>query len=164
MPKTHSPATDSLSALLLVAAQDLHAGARLLATALPRLARSVEDQALATLLKEAAAQSEIQATRLSATGLAMDGPPNLWMKGIVSDARRDSRTIMPGPLLDLALIGAVRKSLAAEIVSYETLIVLARSMANADMSDVAARNLAERRAADRQMSALLERVGAAMAS
>ena len=50
---------------------------------------------------------------------------NLWMKGILDDAERDTVMIDPGSLLDIAMIGAVRKSLAASIVSYETAIAVA---------------------------------------
>lgn len=50
---------------------------------------------------------------------------NLWMKGILDDAERDTVMIDPGCLLDIAMIGAVRKSLAASIVSYETAIAVA---------------------------------------
>ena len=63
------PKTDTAPDLLLVAIQDLHHGAEMFAKALPKLATSVQDQALATLLAEAAEQSEVQAARLAATGL-----------------------------------------------------------------------------------------------
>lgn len=152
------PKTDTAPDLLLVAIQDLHHGAEMFAKALPKLATSVQDQALATFLAEAAEQSEVQAARLAATGLDTDRPPNVWMKGIIRDARRDSRSVEKGRLLDVALIGAVRKGLAAEIVSYETANALARVVGQDTTLDATERNLAERRAADLRFRTLLERI------
>jgi hypothetical protein len=50
------------------------------------------------------------------------------MAGVMDDAERDTRTIASGPLLDTALIGAIRKGLAADEVSLETGVAVARSL------------------------------------
>ncbi len=55
-----------------------------------------------------------------------DGEPNLWGGGIMDDASRDVASTAAGPTRDIALIGAIRKFLAADIVSLETAIALDR--------------------------------------
>ena len=45
------------------------------------------------------------------------------MAGIADDARRDTKSVEKGPLLDAAIVGAIRKAKAAQIVSYDTAIV-----------------------------------------
>ena len=118
--------TASRAALLHVAAQDLRAGKRLLAERLPALADAATDADLARLIGDGATLAERQRDRIDAAGDLADGPDNLWMAGILDDADRDARSHQPGVLLDVALIGAVRKAKAAEIVSHETAVALAR--------------------------------------
>lgn len=52
--------------------------------------------------------------KLAELGATARGAANLWMAGIADDALRDTHTIRPGRLLDPAIIGAVRKALAAD--------------------------------------------------
>ncbi len=75
--------------------------------------------------------SRAQADTLRGTGEDLDGPPNLWMAGILDDAERDTRSIAAGPFPDVALIGAIRKAKAAEIVSYETAVATAETLGSA---------------------------------
>lgn len=121
----------SRPSLLHAAIQDLHAGKLDAAKRLPTLADGARDEALATLLREEAARAGAHAARLAGLGATADGPANLWMRGILDDAERDTRQTEPGRLLDIALIGAVRKAKAAEIVSSETAIALAAAIGDA---------------------------------
>lgn len=117
--------TSSKAALLHIAAQDLHAGKLLLRDRLPALAEAATDTALRQLIAEDATLADAQAGRLATAAGDMAGPANLWMTGILDDAERDADSHQPGPILDVALIGAIRKAKAAEIVSSETAIALA---------------------------------------
>ena len=114
-----------MAALLHVAVQDLHAGKRLLEKRLPALANAASDATLKGLIGAQAARAGAQAERLAAAAGDMAGPENLWMAGILDDAGRDARSHLPGAILDVALVGAIRKAVAAEIVSLETAIALA---------------------------------------
>lgn len=146
--------TASMPALLHVALQDLHAGKRLLAERLPALATAARDSALRERIAAEAASAARQADRLAAS-IDVAGPDNLWMAGILDDADRDARSHQPGPILDVALTGAVRKAMAAQIVSEETAIALARV---ADQPSLAALAEDHRRAAidaDRALAAVL---------
>ena len=103
----------------------------MLAGRLPGILYHADDGTLRDILGAQITQSQSQAERLRATGEDVAGPPNLWMAGILDDAERDTQSIVAGPLLDVALIGAIRKAKAAEIVSYETAVATAESLGHA---------------------------------
>ncbi|PAX07817.1 DUF892 family protein [Sphingomonas lenta] len=148
--------TSSRAALLHVAIQDLHAGKAAQVERLPALAEAARDPALKALLAAEVERVREQAARLAEAGGDMGGPANLWMGGILDDAERDARTHQPGPLLDVALVGAVRKAKAAEIVSSETAVALARAEGLGAIGAAVAANRAEEVESDR---ALKERLG-----
>jgi len=120
--------TGSRAALLHAAVQDLHGAKQLLAQRLPVIAGHARDTELVAILSEDGARAEAQAQRLRGTGVSMAGPANLWMDGILDDAERDTRSHQPGDILDIALVGAIRKAKAAEIVSTDTAVALARAL------------------------------------
>lgn len=139
------------AALLRAAVQDLHAGYTDAASRLPVIAVRTTDGALRAILAGAGTRAAEQATRLVAAGLVPVGPRNLWMEGILDDAERDGRSTEPGRLLDIALVGAIRKAMAASIVSNETAIALARETEDAALADAVALNLGEAVAIDRAL-------------
>lgn len=146
--------TGTREELFTACIQDLHAGERLLIERLPGVVEHVRDAKLRELLEKQVDQSESQAERLRAAGEDVDGPPNLWMAGILDDAERDTRSIVAGPLLDVALIGAIRKAKASEIVSYETAVATAEALRN-PAATICAAILEEERAADAALQARL---------
>jgi ferritin-like metal-binding protein YciE len=151
--------TASAAALLHAALQDLHAGKRLQQQRLPALVETAGEELAALLTREMQLAGE-QAARLEALGLDTAGPGNLWMAGILDDADRDSRSHQAGRLRDIALVGAVRKGKAAEIVSSETAIALAAETGD-QAADAAARaNRADEIASDRALAVLLARLTA----
>ena len=147
----------SAASLLHAAVQDLHAGKRDAVDRLPAVADQVTEPALAKLLHAEAGRAATQVERLAATGLNTSGPKNLWMAGILDDANRDGRSTEPGRLLDIALVGAIRKAKAAEIVSSETAIALASELGDEGLAAAVRANRDEEIATDR---ALKERLAA----
>lgn len=146
--------TKTREALFTSCVQDLHAGELLLVERLPGILDNAEDSPLRDILKAQISQSQSQAERLRATGEDVAGPPNLWMAGILDDAERDTQSIVPGPLLDVALIGAIRKAKAAEIVSYETAVSTAEALRN-PAAAICTAILQEERTADAALHARL---------
>jgi hypothetical protein len=120
--------TGSRPELLEVCIQDLHAARTLAAERLPCVAGEA-GAALAAVIETLAAQFEAEAAQFEGMGFDLAGDPNLWMAGIMDDAERDTRSIEPGVLLDTAIIGAVRKAVAADAVSLETALALANAQA-----------------------------------
>ena len=153
--------TASRAALLHVAVQDLHAGKREQAHRLSGIAQSARDPVLRDLLLAEIVRVGTQAARLAEAGGDMEGPANLWIAGILDDAERDAGSHEPGPLLDVALVGAVRKAKAAEIVSAETALALARADGLHAIEAAVTANRAEEVASDR---ALKERLAALLPS
>ncbi|HVF94271.1 MAG TPA: DUF892 family protein [Sphingomonas sp.] len=152
--------TSSKAALLHICLQDLHAGKVLLVERLPALAEASRDPALATLLSTETARASDAMARLAEAGGDMAGPANLWMTGILDDADRDADSHEPGLLLDVALIGAVRKAKAAEIVSSETAIALAGAIGDIAIAAAVTADRDDEIATDR---ALADRLAALLA-
>jgi ferritin-like metal-binding protein YciE len=126
--------------LLLTAVQDLYDAECAMIERLPAIAEYVSDPTLARLLADDVARSREQAERLA--GIARDlgdkpkGPANIWLRAILDDADRDIRSTAAGVLLDIALVGAIRKGKHAECVSYETAIALADALSRAEDSQL----------------------------
>lgn len=131
------------AALLHTAVQDLHDGKRRFASRLPSLCEQMSDASLVAIIRREVERVAGQAARLETSGGDMSGSRNLWMAGILDDAERDARTTQPGMLLDIALIGAIRKAKAAEIVSSETAMALARHVEQPALLEAVTTNRAE---------------------
>lgn len=141
----------SAASLLHVALEDLHVGKAAQADRLPGIAAKCSDPALADLLAAESARCGAQGARIRDAGVKVASPKNCWMAGILDDAERDTRQTQPGRLLDIALVGAIRKAKAAEIVSSETAIALAGDLGEARLLAVVTANRAEEIDSDRRL-------------
>lgn len=145
----------SAASLLHAAVQDLHAGHADAAGRLPDIATLATDAALGAIFRDEGPRAAEQAERLVVAGLAPAGPPNLWMAGILDDAERDGRSTQSGRLLDIALIGAIRKGMAAMIVAAETALALAGEVQDTRFAVAVTRNMEEAVVTDRALKARL---------
>jgi ferritin-like metal-binding protein YciE len=153
--------TDTLDALLVACIQDLYAGEVLTVARSPHLVEAAGGETRDRMddnRTRSAAQAEKLRGIAALIGADAEGPDNIWMAGVFDDADRDTRTIAPGPLLDTALIGAIRKGKQAEIVSYETAIAVARALGHEDVERVLVEIHAEEQAIDAGFKALLSQV------
>ena len=146
--------TASAASLLHAAVQDLHAAKRLQVERLPKIAEAAGEE-LGRLIGEEIARAAEQARRIEAAEVDTAGPANLWMAGILDDAERDSTSHQAGRLRDIALVGALRKGKAAEIVSSETALALAEETGDSALAEVVRANREEEIATDRALKALL---------
>lgn len=117
--------TQTMHQLLIVALQDLWHGRAVVRKRLGAIADATADPETRAELHDiriaAAAGQGILSDLLPEEG----DTPNLWAAGILDDACRDVATTAQGPVRDIALIGAIRKLLASDIVSLETALHLA---------------------------------------
>jgi hypothetical protein len=120
-------------ALLQACIQDLYAARQVAVERLPCVTGKAGPE-LAALLDELTGTYAEEKERFESTDLSLEGPENLWMAGVIDDAERDTRSVIRGVLLDTALIGAVRKGVAADAVSLETAIAVARSLGREDIA------------------------------
>lgn len=158
MPSTVTDAAQ----LLVQAVQDLFDAEAASAERLAAIADLATDADLARFLADEEPLALAQRDRLESLardmGAERQGAPNLWQRAILDDATRDGETIERGPLLDIALVGALRKGKQAARVSYETALGLAAALGRDEDAEAleAARDEAE--VADEELSAMLERL------
>lgn len=153
-------------ALLIVAIQDLFDAEQAWDEHLASLEEHVGDAGLRRFVSEQRARSKAQGERLAGIARAFDTPPrdaaNIWLRAILDDAGRDTRTISGGALLDIALVGAFRKGIQAERVSYETAVGLGDAIDNRIVSAMLVRSRDEEADADRFLADLLNRLCASI--
>lgn len=147
--------TASKEELLEVCIQDLHAGRADAVDRLECIAREAGAK-VAPAVAELARAFAAEAGRFEKLGIDLDGPSNLWMAGIMDDAERDTRSIEAGVLLDIAIVGAVRKAIAADAASLETALALAVALSKPDVAETVQAMLDRRREADDALRAALE--------
>ena len=147
--------TDTLPDLLQLCLWDLRAGCEAIGERLPAIMRQASDPQLRAALEACVAGARTRAARLRETGDKEQGPDNLWMAGILDDAERDTRSIQSGVLLDLAMIGAVRKALLAELASLATARAIAASLSETEVAGALEANESELREQDQALEHLL---------
>ena len=149
-------------ALLVDCLLDLKDGERRFARRMPGIASRVADGALGETLGEAGRTAERMVEELEALidalGEAEPDADNIWMQGILDDARRDTEMVERGPLLDTALIGAIRKAIVAALVSYETAILAALACRRTDQAAALAARRGQLQEHDGRLAALLARI------
>lgn len=121
--------------LLTVALQDLREGRREVAGRLPDVALATSDSKTRSAFDRLSTRASDEMGTLAGFLREPVGEPNLWAGGIMDDASRDVASTAEGPVRDIALIGAIRKFLAADIVSLETAVALAEREDDRQMSD-----------------------------
>jgi hypothetical protein len=146
--------TNDWQELLKVCIEDLSEGRRHSADHLPFIAASA-GPALQALLAEIAICHAAEIAIFRALGMETTGPDNLWMQGIIADAQRDTTSTAAGSLLDIALIGAVRKAIVADLVSLETAPALADTLDHHDLADALATMQEQARGFDTRLQDLL---------
>lgn len=150
--------------LLVLAIQDLHDGERAWQERIAELRSHIADEDLASFAGRQAELSAGQAARLEKIAddlkVAAQAAENIWLRAILDDARRDTEMIERGPLLDTALIGAMRKGIESERVSYETAIHVAVAIGMAEAAALLEQTHGEELAADARLAALIQRIAA----
>ena len=77
------------------------------------------------------------------------------MKAVLDDAKRDTKTVAQGDMLDVALLGALRKGAQAARVSYETAIALAKAVDRKEIGKLVTRLRDAHAGIDNDLAALL---------
>lgn len=151
--------TNTAEKLLIVAMQDLRDAEDAWTERGPKLqpaAGALLRRFLEADIERSSVQSRVLTTLLSSLGQDDEGDSNIWLRAILDDADRDSRSIAAGPLLDTALIGAFRKGKQAERVSYETAFALASHLELAEAADRLSQLRDQETDADAELEAMLQ--------
>ena len=143
--------------LLQACVQDLHAARQVAVERIPCIIGEAGAD-LAKLLSDLVETYRDEARQFEGTDISLDGPENIWMAGVMDDGERDTRSIVAGALLDTALIGAVRKGVAADSVSLETAIAVANSLGRDDIAALTQRMWERSGDHDARLAALLQEI------
>ena len=119
-----NPQTSSRHELLIVALQDLGQGRAVILERMPAVEEATVDTDTCAILDEIRVAADDEQAILDGLASGSGDMPNLWASGIFDDACRDISTTAVGVVRDIALIGAIRKLLASDIVSLETALRL----------------------------------------
>jgi ferritin-like metal-binding protein YciE len=154
------PHVEDAAALLIMAVRDLYDGESALAGRLASVRSNVNDETLAAIVaadtERSLRQQEVLASVARALGQEPGGQSNIWLRAILDDADNDAATIEAGPLLDIALTGALRKAKQSERVSYETAIGLAQAIQHEDAAAALRAIRDEEQNTDEALAAVLE--------
>ncbi len=153
---------NDIRGLMLDCVQDLYANETQTMKLLPAIMDGATASELKAALREHQELSQKQAQRLEriagTLGENASGPKCIWAGGILEDAQRDIKSVTPGPLLDAALAGAVRKLEQSEVVSYETALGVARAMGLIEAARLLEQTHGEEQAMDARLRTILEAV------
>ena len=149
--------TKTKAQLLQACIQDLYAARQVAVERMPCVIGEAGPE-LAARLDDLRTSYAEQAEQFEGTDISLDGPENIWMAGVMDDAERDTRSIAHGVLLDTALIGALRKGVAADSVSLETAIEVARSLGREDVAELTQRMRERSGDHDGRLRALLQEI------
>lgn len=116
--------TGSRKELLTVALQDLWQARGVVRDRMAAIEDATADPETRAVLRDIRAAARAEQDLLCELASDPGETPNLWAAGIFDDACRDIATNQQGTVRDIALIGAIRKLLAADIVSIETALQL----------------------------------------
>ena len=149
--------TKTQSELLQACIQDLYAARQVAVERIPCIIGEAGAD-LAKLLSDLVETYRDEARQFEGTEISLDGPENIWMAGVMDDGERDTRSIVRGALLDTALIGAVRKGVAADSVSLETAIAVANALGRHDIAALTQRMRERSGDHDARLAALLQEI------
>jgi len=149
--------TKTQSELLQACIQDLYAARQVAVERIPCIIGEAGAD-LGKLLSDLVETYRDETGEFEETDVSLDGPENIWMAGVMDDAERDTRSIVRGALLDTALIGAVRKGVAADSVSLQTAIAVANSLGRDDIAALTQRMWERSGDHDARLAALLQEI------
>ncbi|MCW1432219.1 DUF892 family protein [Novosphingobium sp. JCM 18896] len=148
--------------LLILAIKDLADAEAAQVERLPRVREHARDPALVQFIERDESRSKDQRQALISIAREMsaeaEGVRNIWMRAILDDADNDAKTIITGPLLDIALAGALRKGKQSERVSYETAIALAKTLKMSSSAEALTAIRDAENQADEDLSVILTRL------
>lgn len=116
--------TRSRQQLLIVALQDLWQARCVVRDRMASIEDATVDPETRAVLRDIRVSASAEQDILFELASDLGDTPNLWAAGILDDACHDVATTEKGAVRDIALIGAIRKLLAADIVSIETALQL----------------------------------------
>jgi ferritin-like metal-binding protein YciE len=158
MPKK----VEGLQQLLTEELQDLLDAEKQLVKALPKMAKSANDEELESAFREHLEVTKGQVQRLERVFESMDMRPRSrpchGMKGLVEEGREKMEENLEKGILDSALTGAARKVEHYEMAAYESVRSLAQQLGMKDAAQLLQETLQEETQTDRQLAQISKRL------
>lgn len=128
----------------------------------PKLAKSVQSEALKEALKTHLEETKGQLERLDRVfeilGKRASGKTCEGMKGVLEEAQEAIEKAGAGALRDAALIASVQRSEHYEIAAYGTVVALAKAMGQDEIGGLLSETLEEEKATDKKLTAVSKSV------
>ncbi len=132
--------------------KDIYSAEKQAVRAYPRIVKAVESEELKDALKTHLEQTKQHVERLDrvfeilekrASGKTCEG-----MKGLLGEAAQHIEEIEQGPVLDVAIIGALQRVEHYEIAAYGTVATLAQALGQSEIKDILGQTLREEKETD----------------
>jgi ferritin-like metal-binding protein YciE len=127
---------------------------------LPKLAEAASSQTLKQAFQNHVQETQQQVSRLEQSakqmGTTAEGAPCEAMEGLAAEGQRLISEHQPGPILDVLLVAAAQAIEHHEIAAYGTMRSLAASSGMQEVADLLGQTLAEEKATDEKLTALVE--------
>lgn len=155
-------AAENLHDLFVEELRDIYDAEKQLTKALPKMAKSTENEELRSAFEEHLEITRMQVGRLEEVfktlGMAARGKPCKGMKGLIEEGQEKMEELEEGSTMDAALIGSAQKVEHYEIATYGTLATFAQVLGLEDAKDLLGQNLEEEKEADEKLTSIASQI------
>jgi ferritin-like metal-binding protein YciE len=160
--KSRSGAKESpnLQELLVMELQNIHSAENQLSRVLPRLAKSIQSEALRAMTEERVSEGERVINEVETALEQLDESPgrakNVAAEGLITDLREQIQQIAAGPALDAVVISGLQKTEHYCIAAWGTVKALAKTVGEDETVEAMKRALKEGKRMDERLTELAE--------
>jgi len=144
--------------------KDLYDAENQLVTALPQMAKGVQNEKLKDSILGHLQETKAHVGRLEQVlktlGAPIKGKPCKAMKGLIEEGAEALTKTAAGPVRDAQIIGAAQRVEHYEIAAYGTVIAMAKVMGHDKQADLLQETLDEEGEADKKLTSISEKVNA----
>lgn len=147
---------------------DTYSAEKQMSKALPKLAKSADNEQLAAAFEAHLEETQVQIQRIEEVaetlGIKLKRIKCEGMEGLVDEGKEAMEKVEEGPVRDAALIGSAQKVEHYEIAAYGTLCAMAKQLGYKDALRLLKTSLDEEKATDEKLTMIAEGGGNQRAS
>jgi len=155
-------AVENLEDALIDELKDLLHAEKQILKALPKMAKTAENEELAAAFEEHLEQTRGQVERLEQAFELLGKPARAktcdGMKGIIEEGSKQIKENDSGPTLDAIMIGAAQKVEHYEIASYGTAVAWAQQLGLNDVAELLEETLQEEKDTDEKLTQISQQI------
>ena len=142
--------------------KDIYSAEKQALKAYPRLTKAVQSEELKQAMQEHLEQTKGQVERLDRVFEILEkrssGKTCEGMRGLIEEAQTHAEEIEKGPVLDVAIIGALQRVEHYEIAAYGTVATLAEAMGQEEVKELLGETLEEEKETDQRLTGVAQSV------